>query len=140
MSTSSNKHHVTQMWSELEQSQDLAVLDRYFDPDYVRHVGPGRQTLSEWKLTLGALYAAFPDLVTDVKIAVAEDDWVSYKWISHGTHSATYFGVPPTGKAIHATGITLNRFERGRIIEEHSSWNKVDVLHTLGILPISELA
>jgi predicted ester cyclase len=45
-------------------------------------------------------------------------------------------GVPPTHKRITATGITISRLEGGRIVEEWASWNKVSVLHTLGIIPI----
>ena len=128
---------VHRVWAELERTHDQSVLDRYFDPAYVRHVGPGQQSLDQWKETLASLYAAFPDLTTSVELTVAEGDWVTYKWVSEGHHRAAYYGAPPTGKPIRATGITMNRFSGGRIVEEHSSWNKVDVLHALGILPIT---
>ncbi|MEV5837690.1 ester cyclase [Nocardia sp. NPDC052112] len=134
-----NRACVEQMWVELEKTHDISVLDRYFDAGYVRRVGAGSQDLDGWKSTLGALYRAFPDLTTTVDVTVAEGDWVAYRWTSTGRHSDTYFGVPPTGKPVTAVGITINRFENGRIVEEYSSWNKVDVLHSLGILPIAAL-
>lgn len=137
--TTHNRTCVLKMWSELENSHDIFVLDRYFDAKYVRRVGEGVQDLDGWKSTLDALYRAFPDLTTTVDVTVAEDDWVSYRWTSTGHHRDTYFGVPPTGRAMTAVGITINRFQDGKIIEEYSSWNKVDVLHSLGILPIAQI-
>lgn len=129
---------VHRIWTHLEHTHDLSVLDRYFHPDYVRHAGEGRhQDLDGWKQTLNSLYTAFPDLTTTIELTVADENWVTYKWSSEGHHQGTYFGAPPTGKRVRATGITMKRFVDGRIIEEHSSWNKVDVLHALGILPIT---
>jgi predicted ester cyclase len=47
-------------------------------------------------------------------------------------------GVPPTHKRVTAEGLTISRFSDGRIAEEWASWNKVAVLHRLGIFPIDQ--
>jgi hypothetical protein len=44
--------------------------------------------------------------------------------------------VPPTHQRIVATGITFAQVRDGKLAEEWASWNKVSVLHNLGIIPI----
>ncbi|MFG2934406.1 ester cyclase [Streptomyces sp. NPDC048282] len=131
---------VLSMWRAFEADHDLAVLDRYFAPGYQRFVGRSPAVdLKGWKATLQSLYTAFPDFHTAIDVVVAEGDWVTYRWTATARHLGDYLGVPSTGKFIEAVGISMIRFEDGRIREERSSWNKVDVLHQLGVLPISPL-
>lgn len=134
-----NRARVLSVWTTLEACRDIDALDDFFSEDYVRHVGSSRGSLADWKDNLAQLYSAFPDLHTEVTVTVAERDVVAYRWVSTGHHRGPYYGVPPTGLEVTAVGITLNRFREGRIVEEFSSWNKVDVLHDLGILALGEL-
>jgi steroid delta-isomerase-like uncharacterized protein len=138
--TEANRELVLHLWEQLENTNDVAaVVARCFHDDYVRKSATGQLDRSSWIETVQVLYSAFPDLQTEITVTIAEDDWIAYKWSSAGHHTGTYYGIPPTGKTVHAEGITLNRFQDGLIVEEHSSWNKVDVMHTLGIIPISVL-
>jgi predicted ester cyclase len=46
-------------------------------------------------------------------------------------------GVPPTYRSITFSGMTISRFDPdGRIAEDWASWNRVSVLHSLGIVPL----
>ncbi|GCE44230.1 hypothetical protein Rhow_008528 [Rhodococcus wratislaviensis] len=123
-----------------DSSDDVTrVLERWLHEDYVRHDAMGRLDRAEWIRTYTELLLAFPDLFTANVITLAEDDWLAHKWSATGQHTATYFGVPPTRRRVNAAGITLTRFSDGRILEEHSSWSKADVMHALAIIPISAL-
>jgi predicted ester cyclase len=135
-----NRAFMQQFEAEMAESQDVAaVLERRLHVDYVRYSGSGNADRAGWIRTYLELRAAFPDLVTNTLVTLAEDEWYAYRWSAVGHHKGAYFGVPPTGKLVNATGITMTRIRNGLIVEEHSSWNKADVMHTLGIIPISDL-
>lgn len=105
--------------------------------DYVRHDADHQFSRDEWISTLGARWKAFPDNVSRVLDVVEDGDKVAYRWEAEGSHRETYERVPPTGKKVKAQGITISRFENGKIVEEWASWNKSSVLHSLGVLPIA---
>jgi predicted ester cyclase len=57
------------------------------------------------------------------------------RWRSIGTHRGSFQGIPPTGKPLMMTGITVFRIEDGKIIEE---WSESDVLglpQQMGAIP-----
>jgi predicted ester cyclase len=43
--------------------------------------------------------------------------------------------LPPTGKQVEITGITINRLSGGRIAEARSNFDQLDVLQPLGMIP-----
>ncbi|MEA2270195.1 MAG: hypothetical protein QOC64_2805 [Solirubrobacteraceae bacterium] len=131
-----NREHLVEAWKAIDTDRRLDALEEYFAPDYVRHSSEGDYDLAEYRRLLSSLHTAFPDLSGTLSEMTAEGDRVAYRWVSVGTHQSSYMGVPPTHKRITATGITISRLEGGRIVEEWASWNKVSVLHTLGIIPI----
>lgn len=135
-----HEEFMAELGKELAGSDDVpSVLSRHLHPDFVRHSSTGQLNREEWIRTYCELLAAFPDMEMSTEVTVSEGEWLVNKWTAVGHHTGTYFGVPPTGKLVNANGITMTRFADGLIAEEHSSWNKADVMHTLGIIPISDL-
>ncbi len=47
------------------------------------------------------------------------------RWRARAIHQGEYMGVPPTGKEVEFTGISVYRIEGGKIAE---SWNLSDEL------------
>lgn len=81
-------------------------------------------------------FVAFPDLVRTVEDMVAEGDKVVARWTSTGTHTGPFMGLPPTGKAVTTTGITIFRLNgAGRIVEEWSETDMVGMLQQVGGMP-----
>lgn len=78
---------------------------------------------------------AFPDLRFDVEEQVAEGDRVVTRWTSTGTHRGQLMGIPPTGNRVTITGITMERFENGRIVDVTVSWDALGLLNQLGVVP-----
>jgi predicted ester cyclase len=72
-----------------------------------------------------ALYRElFADLRFVVEEQVSEDSRVVSRWTLHGTHEA---------RAVRLTGITINRFEHGRIIEDWGATDTVALIRQLGM-------
>lgn len=130
------KRQLVELWSRVDNARDPEAMDGLFAPHYVRHGGTQDLSRDEFKRTLAALHAGFPDLRSEVVNIVEEGDQVAYRWVSTGTHLGTYLGAPPTGRRVTASGITISRFDEGLIVEDWASWNEVSVLHSIGVLPI----
>ena len=62
---------------------------------------------------------------------------VVQRWTFRGTHRGAFQGIPPTGNQVTLTGISIWRFDDGRIVE---SWHELDtlgLLQQLGAIPVS---
>jgi steroid delta-isomerase-like uncharacterized protein len=67
----------------------------------------------------------FPDVVSIIEDLIAEGDRVVARWRARATHQGEYVGVPPTGKEVEFTGISVYRIEEGKIAQ---SWTEMDEL------------
>jgi predicted ester cyclase len=66
---------------------------------------------------------------------VAEGDLVVVRFIGEGTNTGSGNGLPATGKHLRAAGITIFRIVDGKIKEEWTSFDQMDLLMQLGLMP-----
>jgi steroid delta-isomerase-like uncharacterized protein len=124
-------------WSVIEDEGQLDRIGEFYADDFVRHSDDGETDRDGFQQILRDLHDAFPDLTFALLDLVEEGNKVAYRWESVGTHESPYMGAPATHKRIVARGLTISRFDDdGRIVEDWASWNKVSVLHSLGIMPV----
>ena len=72
-----------------------------------------------------ALYRAiFPDLEIRVLDQSTDGDRVTSRWTLHGTHK---------GRAVTLPGITISRFEHGKIAEDWTVSDNLELLRRLGL-------
>jgi steroid delta-isomerase-like uncharacterized protein len=115
---------VFEVWS----SGDLERLDELVAPDVVHHdpYDPNAaKGLAGMKRTIEMNRVAFPDLQLTVDDQVAEGDKVVTRWHGQMTHLGMLGSVPATGKRVTITGITIDRFDGGKIVE---AWRSMDAL------------
>ena len=67
----------------------------------------------------------FPDVVSTIEDLIAEGDRVVARWRARATHQGEYVGIPPTGKEVEFTGISVYRIAGGKIAQ---SWTELDEL------------
>ena len=72
----------------------------------------------------------FPDLEIRVEDQVVEDDRVASRWTARGTNR---------GRRVTLKGITISRFEDGKIVEDWGYSDTVDLLRQLGPLRVGRL-
>jgi predicted ester cyclase len=77
----------------------------------------------------------FPDVVSTIEDLIAEADKVVARWRSRATHRGEYMGIPPTGKEVEFTGISVYRIEGGRIAESWNSEDQLGLLLQIGAVP-----
>ncbi|MBK8024233.1 MAG: ester cyclase [Chloroflexi bacterium] len=75
-------------------------------------------TLDQLKQAVADYRAAMPDFQVTLGDMIAEGDKVAYRWTMTGTHLGEYRGVAPTGRKLHATGITILHFRGGKIVRD----------------------
>jgi len=114
----------------------LDVIDEICADDYVGHV-PGFPPSDREgdKQLVGMMRAAFPDIRFTLEEQVAGGDRVLHRLTGRGTHGGEFMGVPATGRTVQATGMNINRFANGKIVE---SWGVIDLLgimQQLGVVP-----
>lgn len=116
MSTEENKALVRREQDELwNHTGNLDAAGELFAPELAE---AARQEASDFR-------RGFPDVVSTIEDLVAEGDRVAARWRARATHLEEYVGVPPTGKEVEFTGISVYRIEGGRIAE---SWTVEDDL------------
>jgi steroid delta-isomerase-like uncharacterized protein len=113
---------------------------RVLPPDFVWHE-PDReiQGYEQAKQFVSSFLKGFPDINISVEDTIAEGDQVVSRYTIRGTHQGETeeFG-PPTGKQMELKGITIHRFEDGKIVEEWESYDNVSALQQLGLVPEQE--
>jgi predicted ester cyclase len=67
--------------------------------------------------------AAFPDVRISVDDVIAADDKVVLRWRSEGTHRGELAGLAPTGARASVTGIGIDRWKDGKVVESWSEWD-----------------
>jgi steroid delta-isomerase-like uncharacterized protein len=83
-----------------------------------------------------AMYrAAFPDLRMTVDDVIATDDKVVLRWHSDGTHRGELAGLAPTGARGSVTGISIDRWQDGKIVEAWAEWDNMGLARQLGAAP-----
>jgi steroid delta-isomerase-like uncharacterized protein len=78
---------------------------------------------------------AFPDFQFSILDQIAEGDKVATRWTIRGTHKGEFQGMPPTGKQIEMTGITIFRIANGKLIEGWTNEDVLGMLQELGAVP-----
>jgi predicted ester cyclase len=77
--------------------------------------------------------AAFPDLRFTVELVVGEGDFVVGRWSAGGTHTGSWGGVEPTGKATTFSGVNIFRFQDGKVAELWNYRDDLGLLQQLGV-------
>jgi steroid delta-isomerase-like uncharacterized protein len=138
VSVDDNKRVVQRAFDSMSEGREVfeAEHDQIYSPELVGHFAGMPPITIEMHRQFGlASYEAFSDLKRPVEDLVAEGDKVVARWTSTGTHDGSFQGIPPTGKTVTTSGITVFRLEDGKIVEEWSESDMLGMLQQLGAIP-----
>ena len=139
MSAEENKAVVRREIEEVfNHTGNLDAADEIYAPDYVGHEPTtGEIRGVEAAKQYAALFRqAFPDVEATIEDQIAEGDKVVTRFTSRGTHQGETedFG-PPTGRRVEVTGITIERFSQGKIVEDWTNFDALGLMQQLGLVP-----
>jgi steroid delta-isomerase-like uncharacterized protein len=139
MSTEENKALALRSW-EIVNQRNPELIEEFYPPEFVWHE-PDRDIrgYEQAKQFVSSFFEAFPDINISVEDVIGEDDQVVSRYTIRGTHQGETeeFG-PPTEKQMELGGITIHRFEDGKIVEEWERYDNLSVLQQLGLVPEQE--
>ncbi|MFC1633346.1 alpha/beta fold hydrolase [Planctomycetota bacterium] len=136
-----NKALVQRMIDEVMNQQNLGVIDELFAADYLMHdpAWPtevkGPEGFKQWAGAMLEPYFADSLITADL---IAEGDEVAVHWTWTGTHTGEFMGIPPTGRQIAITGISIHRFANGEFVESWVSYDMLGMMQQLTVQTIPE--
>ncbi|MEM6460508.1 MAG: ester cyclase [Pseudomonadota bacterium] len=90
--------------------------------------------LADWEAMLQKFDAGFSNARVDLFEQVEQADIVCTRWQISADHTGHYAGAAPTRQRITWTGITMDRFEAGKIAESWFNWDKYSLAKGLGLI------
>ena len=130
---------------------NLAVGRRFFEEQDRLRGGPaGALCAADYRAVIGGsppmdraghegfahgFYAGFPDAMHAFDEIIATDDAVVVRFTLSGTHTGSFFGLPPTGRPIVVTAIAVLRVVGGRVTTLNALFDEAGLLRQLGVLP-----
>jgi steroid delta-isomerase-like uncharacterized protein len=124
-----------QTW-EIVNQHNPDLIEEFYPPDFVWHEPDGDiQDYEQAKQFVSTFFKGFPDINITVDDVIGEGDQVVSRYTIRGTHQGETeeFG-PPTNKQMELEGITVHRFEDGKIVEEWERYDNLSV-QQLGLVP-----
>jgi steroid delta-isomerase-like uncharacterized protein len=119
----------------------LDAAEEIYAPDYVGHDPTQPQDIhgvEEAKQFAATFRRAFLDLTCTVEDQIAEGDKVVTRFSAHGTHQGDTEALgPPTGNRVEITGISIERFSEGKVVEAWDSFDALGMMQQLGHIPES---
>ena len=138
MSTEEHKALVRRFDEEVWNGRNLSRVDELFAESHIfRAAGSPPLDREGHRQMIAHFQDAFPDGRNTSEELLAEGDKVVQRWTFRGTHHGAFQGIPPTGKPVTLTGISIWRVDGGTIVE---SWHELDTLglmQQLGVIPAS---
>lgn len=141
MSAQGNKELVRQFTEEMNAVRGDAARMRSFyqkwaTPGYVHHdLARGDATLEQRTQASVAAVAALPDLTYVIDDIVAEGDKTATIFTMRATHKGTYMGIAPTGKQVTIKGVSIWRFDKGKIAESWDLNDTLGIMRQIGAIP-----
>jgi steroid delta-isomerase-like uncharacterized protein len=136
MSAEENRALARRSW-EIVSQRNPDLIEEFYPPDLVWHE-PDQDIrgYEQAKQFVSTFLQAFPDINISVEDVIAEGDKVVSRYTIRGTHQGETeaFG-PPTGRQMALEGITIHRFEDGKIVEEWERYDNLSALQQLGLAP-----
>ncbi len=128
---------------EAFNSRDLDRLDDLFDPEYEDYsVGvpfPTPFGLQELKGVLTMYFAAFPDGEWSISGVITEgaENGEKAAWHDHftGTHQGELMGIPPTGRKVDVSGLSMGEIRNGKAYRHWSVFDNLGMMQQLGVIP-----
>ena len=85
------------------------------------------------RLFYGAVFEAFENLRLTIDDMVGEGDQIGLRFRLVGTHRKEFMGIPPSGREINVSGVTIFRFANGQCIERWSETNLLAALQQAAV-------
>lgn len=142
MSVETNMAVVSRIWDEVWNQGNLATVDEVLSASYVGHIPStgGVRGTEEFKRLISDYRSAFPDFHLAAEDMFGQGDKLVARWVSRATHQGSYAGIPPTGRQIEVTGISIFELVDGKVQEEWEEFGTLALMQQLGAVSAPPVA
>jgi steroid delta-isomerase-like uncharacterized protein len=135
-----NKALAKRFLDEIWNRKKPKMIHQFIASDYLRHSPNGTIRGAEGlEKEYDTYVTAFPDCHIRVDDAVGEGDRVVLRYTVAGTNTGKLLDTPATRKSVTIPGVAFFRIVKGKIAEEHVTWDRLDMMQQLGIEPAKAL-
>jgi steroid delta-isomerase-like uncharacterized protein len=140
MSSEANKAAINRLVDGFWNGGNAEVMKELFAPGFVNHSPAAGSTPDKTGLiqTNVMVRSAFSDSDLKVEEMIADGDKIAWRWSFRGTNTASFAGIPATGKQVEFTGMSIDRFADGQIVERWAEIDFLGMLQQLGAIPTPE--
>lgn len=127
-----NKESVRKLYEACLNKRNFALLSEFISEKYV---GVGDQKGPEgMRKTIQPLIDAFPDIQWKVEDMIEEGNKVTVRWSWQGTHTAPYYNLAPTQKAVTNHAIAIYEFQDNKIVNGWIENDRLGFLLQVGVV------
>jgi steroid delta-isomerase-like uncharacterized protein len=129
--------HIEQIWN----NKDASGIERFIAPNFRGHDPADPEVISGiagYKRHFQTLTTGFPDLRITIEEMLGERDGVVARWFVEATHAGDFAGIPPTGKRVRVSGISVVRISTGQLFLEHGISDTLGLMRQITDLPVLE--
>jgi steroid delta-isomerase-like uncharacterized protein len=121
---------------------DLDAAVAVFAPNAVVHNSgaPDPLNLEGFGQLAGVFLAAFPGGQHSIDDIIVEGDKVVTRITYRGAHTGDLMGIPPTGKQVVVSAMTIDQIANGKIVETWRLFDQLSMMQQLGVIPAPEQA
>ena len=139
MTPEDHKARVRRVWDEVWSTGNVDALDEIADPDIIYHLPPGPDIigLTAYKRHAADLRKAFSSFEFTFHEHIMEGDTDAVRYTLRGAHTGPLPGmpVPPTGKHVTMTGLSMVRTVNGKAAEQWNYTDQIGLMEQLGVAP-----
>jgi len=124
---------------EIYNEGNLVLIDELYAPEFVSHDYATNEEvvgLDAFKESITSLRTQYPDFNLTFDEIIVKDDKAVFLWTTTGTNTGplqTPMGeLPPTGKKVRVSGVSISRRVNGKTAEQWVFYNMLDVMQQLG--------
>ena len=138
MTSDQNKLLVRRFLEEVVNTGNVDRMAEFISEEYVEVYRGVRSSagLDAAREHVLGVRRTYPDLHLTIDRQIAEGEWVVTQVTAKGTHSGSWLGMRPTGKAVEITAVNVDRVVGGRIVEHGGAANSLEALLEIGAVRV----
>jgi predicted ester cyclase len=116
---------------------NLDVIDEICADNFVDHDAlMGDRDIAGSKQSIASYREAIPDIHIAIEDIFDAGDKVVYRWTGEGTFENEMMGLEPTHeKGDPVRGVTIDRFEGGKVVESWTHFDTLTLMRNFGAIP-----
>jgi steroid delta-isomerase-like uncharacterized protein len=114
------------------------AIDEMLAPEALLHEGEASSKGPDgFKPFFDRMQSSFSEIRVTIEDAIAQGDKVCLRWRCAMTHTGAGFGIPPTGKRLGVTGMSIVRVHGGRLVEGWQNWDMLGLMQQIQGAPMA---